>query len=177
MSCNPPIRPNGYASVSLEVSRYLSQTAFQIDRSVDTMLTVATTAIILGGFVIYAFEGIRNRRREIALLRAMGADRRDVLKVQAAEMLVLMFIGLILLIGYSPLLIVNTLMTYSTTSYIFPVSIYAVIPYSQLGVIFIFFTAMVSIFIIAVAALGTRVRLSEALNAAWAETGIMWGEQ
>jgi ABC-type antimicrobial peptide transport system permease subunit len=177
MSSNPPIRPNGYASVSLEVSRYLSQTAFQIDRSVDTMLTVATTAIILGGFVIYAFEGIRNRRREIALLRAMGADRRDVLKVQAAEMLVLMFIGLILLIGYSPLLIVNTLMTYSTTSYIFPVSIYAVIPYSQLGVIFIFFTAMVSIFIIAVAALGTRVRLSEALNAAWAETGIMWGEQ
>ncbi len=177
MSTDPPIYSEGYASTTHEVSNYLSQTAFQIDRSVDTMLTVATTTIILAGFVIYAFEGIRNRRREIALLRAMGADRRDVLKVQAAEMLVLMCIGLILLVGYSPLLVMNTLMTYSTTTYIFPVTIYAVVPYLQLGIIFFFFAAMVSIFIMVVAALGIRVNLSEALNAAWAETGIMWGEQ
>ncbi len=165
-----------WASVSNEVSEYLGMTAYQMDRAVDTMLTVVMVGIIFGAFTVYAVEGFRARKREIALLRAMGASSGQVVKAQGAEMLVLAIISTGLLIGYGPLMIMNTLLTYRVTNYIFPVPIFAVIPWLTLVTIVVFFLASILVFVLAIAFLSSRVSLSEALNASWAESGPYGGD-
>ncbi len=166
----------GWASVSYDVEGFLGQTSYQIDRAVDTMLTITTVAIIFGAFAIYAFEGVTARKREIALLRAMGAERNHVIKAQVAEMAVLMVIGLGLLLIYSPIHITNALLIYNTSTYIFPVSIFPVFPYSTMIAVLIFFIGAISIFILVVASLSTRISLSTSLNATWAESGPYGGD-
>ena len=165
-----------WASVSNEVSEYLGMTAYQMDRAVDTMLTVVMVGIIFGAFTVYAVEGFKARKREIALLRAMGASSGQVVKVQGAEMLILAIISTGLLIGYGPLMIMNTLLTYRVTNYIFPVPIFAVIPWLTLVTIVVFFLASILVFVLAIAFLSSRVSLSEALNASWAESGPYGGD-
>ncbi|MHA1485116.1 MAG: ABC transporter permease, partial [Candidatus Thorarchaeota archaeon] len=165
-----------WASVSNEVAEYLGSTAYQMDRSVDTMLTVVMVGIIFGAFTVYAVEGFKARKREIALLRAMGASSGQVVKVQGAEMLVLAIISTGLLIGYGPLMIMNTLLTYRVTNYIFPVPIFAVFPWLTLVTIVVFFLASILVFVLAIAFLSSRVSLSEALNASWADSGPYGGD-
>ena len=167
---------NDWASVSNEVTEYLGMTAYQMDRAVDTMLTVVMVGIIFGAFTVYAIEGFKARKREIALLRAMGASSGQVVKVQGAEMLVLAIVSTGLLIGYGPLMIMNTLLTYRVTNYIFPVPIFAVIPWLTLVTIVVFFLASILVFVLAIAFLSSRVNLSEALNASWADSGPYGGD-
>ncbi len=165
-----------WASVSNEVSEYLGMTTYQMDRAVDTMLTVVMIGIIFGAFTIYAVEGIRARKREIALLRAMGASSGLVVKAQGAEMLVLAIVSTGLLMGYGPLMIANTLLTYRATYFIFPIPIFAVIPWLTLLTIVVFFLVSILAFVLAIAFLSSRVCLSEALNASWAESGPYGGD-
>ena len=165
-----------WASVSNEVSEYLGLTTYQMDRAVDTMLTIVMVGIIFGAFTVYAIEGIRARKREIALLRAMGASSGQVVKAQGAEMLVLAIVSTGILMGYGPLMIVNSLLTYQVTNYIFPVPIFAVIPWLTLVTIVVFFLVSILVFVLAIAFLSSRVSLSEALNASWAESGPYGGD-
>ncbi|MHA2425330.1 MAG: FtsX-like permease family protein [Candidatus Thorarchaeota archaeon] len=170
------IGPWSWASVSYEVDTYTSQTVYQIDRAVDTMLTIATSVVIFGAFSIYAMEGITARKREIALLRSMGGDRIVVVKAQIAEMLILLIASLVLLVGYGPLHIVNTILTYRSSAYQFPVQVYMTIPWVTLSTVLMFFVGSVLIFIILVATLSSRVKIAESLNASWAESGPYGGD-
>ncbi|MDF1540577.1 MAG: ABC transporter permease, partial [Candidatus Thorarchaeota archaeon] len=165
-----------WSAVTYEIDTYLGQTSYQMDRAVDTMLTISTSAIIFGSFIIYAFEGITARKREIALIRSMGGDRAVVVKSQIAEMIVLLAASIILLMGYGPLHITNALLNYRSSLYIFPVSVFPVIPWVTLLGVFLFFVGSVTIFIVIVAFLGTRVNIAEALNANWAESGPYGGD-
>jgi ABC-type lipoprotein release transport system permease subunit len=165
-----------WASVSNEVSEYLGMTTYQMDRAVDTMLTIVMVGIIFGAFTVYAVEGIKGRKREIALLRAMGASSGQVVKAQGAEMLVLAIVSTGILMGYGPLMIVNSLLTYQVTNYVFPIPIFAVIPWLTLVTIVVFFLVSILVFVLTIAFLSSRVNLSEALNASWAESGPYGGD-
>jgi ABC-type lipoprotein release transport system permease subunit len=165
-----------WASVSNEVSEYLGMTTYQMDRAVDTMLTIVMVGIIFGAFTVYAVEGIKGRKREIALLRAMGASSGQVVKAQGAEMLVLAIVSTGILMGYGPLMIMNSLLTCQITNYIFPVPIFAVIPWLTLVTIVVFFLVSILVFVLTIAFLSTKVNLSEALNASWAESGPYGGD-
>ena len=165
-----------WASVSDDLEEYLGQTSYHMDRAADTMSTIATVAIIFAAFTIYAFEGIMARKREIALLRAIGAQKSHLIKTQAAEMVILLVVSFLLLAIYSPLHIMNTLMTYRASTLSFPVAIFVSIPWLMLLEIMLFFVGSILIFILAIASLSSRVKLSEALNAAWAESGPYGGD-
>jgi hypothetical protein len=106
----------------------------------------------------------------------MGASSGLVVKAQGAEMLVLAIISTGLLMGYGPLMIMNNLLTYRATTLIFPVPIFAVIPWFTLAAIVVFFLASILVFVLAIAFLSSRVHLSEALNASWAESGPYGGD-
>ncbi|MHA1929605.1 MAG: ABC transporter permease [Candidatus Thorarchaeota archaeon] len=165
-----------WASVSFDVELYLSQTTYHMDRAVSTMTTIASVAIIFGAFTIYAFEGITARRREIALLRAIGADMSQVIKAQIAELLVLALVSFGLLAIYGPLHITNALMNYSSSTYTFPEPVFITVPYMMLLEIALFFIGSILIFVIAIAALSSRINLSESLNSSWAESGPYGGD-
>jgi ABC-type lipoprotein release transport system permease subunit len=169
-----------WGSVDFEVAHYLGQVTYHIDRALDTMLTTVTVGVIVGAFTIYAVEGVRARRREIALLRSMGATNSLIVKAQGAELLVLMSLSVLLLGVYGPLFLANSLLTavgtYGSWSYLFPVVIFPVIPWPMMLMVLAFFVVSVSLFIAAIAAFSSSVDLSAALNAAWAEAGPYGGD-
>ncbi|MFW9804253.1 MAG: FtsX-like permease family protein [Candidatus Thorarchaeota archaeon] len=169
-----------WGTVDFEVAYYLGQVVYQMDRAVDTMLTTFTVGVILGAFGIYAVEGITSRKREIALLRSIGARNSLVVGAQGAELLVLTLVSLFLLLGYGPLFIANSLISslgsYSTWSFLFPVAVFPVIPWFTLVIVLMFFIVSTILFIAAIALLGSRVNIAAALNAAWAEAGPYGGD-
>jgi hypothetical protein len=167
-------------SVSTRTDEYLGQVAYHMDRSVDTMLTVLTVGTIMGAFAVYALEGVRARRREIALLRSNGADIGMIIKAQGAEMLVLMLFSLVLLLIYAPLYLtpsVNSASSGIASWYtLYPVSIFPMIPWITIMSVLAFFVASVVIFIGIVAVLGSRINLAATLNATWAEAAPYGGD-
>jgi len=167
-------------SVNTRTDRYLGQTAYHMDRSVDTMLTVLTTGTIMGAFSVYALEGVRARRREIALLRSNGADNSIIIRAQGAEMLVLMLFSLVVLLGFAPLYLTTSINSASTgmASWytVYPISMFAVIPWMTLLTVLAFFVASAVVFIGVVAVLGSRINLAATLNASWAEAAPYGGD-
>jgi ABC-type lipoprotein release transport system permease subunit len=169
-----------WGTVNHEVSYYLGQVTYQMDRAADTMLTTFTVGVILGAFGMYAVEGITARRREIALLRSIGAKNSLVVRAQGAELLVLTLISLFLLLGYGPLFMANSLLSslgsYSAWSFLFPVAVFPVIPWVTLVIVLLFFIVSTVLFIGVIAIMGSRVNIAAALNAAWAEAGPYGGD-
>ena len=171
---------NSWESVTQNVDTYVGNVMYKMERSLDTMLTVLTVGTIVGAFIIYAVEGMRSRRREIALLRSIGASKSLIIKSQAAEMLVLLLFSLLLLLGYSPLFLTTSVasagISYSSWYQIYPISVFPVIPWIDIIVVLTFFIASVSIFILAIAAVSSRINLASTLNTAWAEASPYGGD-
>jgi ABC-type lipoprotein release transport system permease subunit len=174
------IETDGWDSVYSRAHEYVDGAVYRMERAIDTMLTVLTVGSIIGSFSIYAVEGIRTRRREIALLRSTGASKKTILMAQGAEMLILVLFSLFLLLVYSPLFLSTSIASAggSTSGLyeIYPISIFPVIPWNTIFVVLGFFIVTVSIFIIVIAALSSKINLAEALNAAWAEAGPYGGD-
>ncbi len=165
------LNQNLWDSVSSQTDEFLGQTTYHIDRSIDTMLTVLTVGTIMGAFAVYAAEGVRARRREIALLRSAGADSGLIVKAQVAEMSILMLFSFVVLLGYAPLFLSTTISsTMSTSGYVtYPVSVFPIIPWLTIFTVLAFFVVSVMIFIGFVAFFGSRINLAQTLNASWAE--------
>ena len=167
-------------SVQSQVDELVGQTGYEIERAIDTMLTVLTVGTIVGAFALYAAEGVRARRREIALLRSIGAGRDLIAAAQAAEMLVLMIFGLGLLSGYGPLFVGTTVTSAISATmpnaWLFPVSAFVVVPWTTVAIVLLFFFTLVLAFIILISLVSSRIHLASALNAAWAEAGPYGGD-
>lgn len=174
------ILSNTWDSVSSRVDSYVNNVQYSMERAIDTMLTVLTIGTIIGAFIIYAAEGVRSRKREIALLRSIGASRLLVIKSQAAEMLVLLLFSILLLVGYSPLFLTTSISSagtsYSTWYRLYPISVFPVIPWIDIIVVLTFFIACVSIFILIIAVVSSEINLASNLNTAWAEASPYGGE-
>jgi ABC-type lipoprotein release transport system permease subunit len=167
-----------YVSAMNELKEYVSQDAYVMDRGVDTMLTLLAVVTVAGTLTIYASEGLQARRREIALLRAMGAPDALVVKSQSAELMVLALSSVALLGLYAPILIVSSLLSsariYGSSPFEYPIQWYLVIPWPMLLVVLAFFLVCFTLFILAIAVLGSRMNLSDTLNSSWTE-GVFYG--
>ncbi len=164
-----------WASVYREVENYISQDIYVLDRSSDTLLTIISVGSIFGAFIVYAIEGIKSRKREIALLRSLGAKRTLIIGIQATEMLVFLLISVLLLGIFTPVLSVNSLLsavrTYGGVTYIYPSPVTILAPWPLMMIILSFFIFCVTLFIAVIAILSSRVNLSESLNSTWTEAG------
>ncbi len=164
-----------WVSAAREVENYISQDIYILDRSSDTLMTIVSVGAIFGAFIVYAIEGIKSRKREIALLRSLGSERTLIIRIQASEMLVLLLISILLLGLFTPVLSVNSLLAavriYGGVTYIYPSPVTILAPWFLMAVILSFFVLCVVIFIGLVAGLSSRVNLSEALNSTWTEAG------
>jgi len=177
---NVAVQNDEWESVYNRVHEYVDNTQYKMERAIDTMLTVLTVGSIVGAFSIYAVEGLRARRREIALLRSVGASKGTIIRAQGAEMLVLVLFSLFLLLLYSPLFLSTSLTTAggSTSSVyeVYPIAVFTVIPWYTILAVLGFFIITVTMFIVIIAALSSKIKLAESLNAAWAEAGPYGGE-
>jgi hypothetical protein len=169
-----------WEAVSQNVQTYLNNSEYKMERALDTMFTVLTVGTIIGGFTIYATEGISARKREIALLRSLGASTRTIIMALGTEMLVLMLFSILLLAVYAPLFLGTSIYmagTSTTGSFdTYPITIFPIIPWVTFFVVLGFFVVTVTSFIIIIAAFGSRINLANTLNAAWAEAGPYGGD-
>ncbi|MHA1742327.1 MAG: ABC transporter permease, partial [Candidatus Thorarchaeota archaeon] len=170
------VQSSPYSTVMMELRNYVQKSDFAIDRAVDTMVVLGSTAIILAAFLLYASEDMRARKREIALMRAMGASQSQVEKTQIAEMMMLVIGSLFFLLLFAPLFISNALYTTRASLYLFPFTTIVSIPWPMVGGILILFVLSTTLFAIIVARLSIRINLAQALNAAWTEAGPLGGE-
>ncbi len=160
-----------YSDVTSEVAGFLHQEAYEITQSVDTLLTVMSILTVPVVFVLYASENIGHRRREIALLRAAGVTRGEVLKIEATEMAFLTLMATLLLLVIGPIIVSNALLTVHTTSYSYHFVVIPVFPVVLLAAVYLLFLVAAFFFAFLVACFSTRIRLAEALNASWTESG------
>ena len=164
-----------WVSASREVDTYTSQDMYTLDRAADTLMTILSVGTIIGAFAVYAIEGITSRKREIALLRSLGAERNLVIKTQTSEMVVLLLFSLVLLGLFTPVLTVNSLLTavktYGGITYIYPSPVIILAPWSLMLMILSFFISCIVVFIVVISILSSRVSLFESLNSNWTETG------
>ncbi len=164
-----------WVSAIREVEIYTSQDIYTLDRSTDTLLTILSVGAIFGAFAVYAIEGVKSRKREIALLKSLGAERELVIKTQASEMLVLLLISIVLLCLFTPVLAVNSLLaavrTYGGVIYVYPAPVTILAPWFLMALILSFFIFCVGIFIVVIAVLSSRVNMSESLNSTWTAAG------
>ncbi|MBD3407153.1 MAG: FtsX-like permease family protein [Candidatus Lokiarchaeota archaeon] len=176
----PIFQYNLWQSVSNVMDTYQSNSQYHIDRSVDSMLLGIEILVVFGSFLLYAAEGIRNRKREIALLHSLGADRNLIVKAQSAEMFVISFLSIIFLIIYTPVLIINNMSThissYEDYQFMFPITMILSVPWFLLLSILLFFIAAIAIFVIGIAFTTSKVNLAETLNASWTEAGPYGGD-
>jgi len=170
------VQSSPYSTVMMELRNYIQKSDFTIDRAVDTMAVLGSTAVILAAFLLYASEDMRARKREIALMRAMGASQNQVEKTQIAEMMMLVIGSLFFLLLFAPLFISNALYTTRASLYLFPFTTIVSIPWPMVGGILILFVLSTTLFAIIVARLSIRINLAQALNAAWTEAGPLGGE-
>jgi hypothetical protein len=165
------LEESAWVSASREVEIYTLQDIYVLDRSTDTLLTILSVVAIFGAFTVYAIEGVKSRRREIALLKSLGAERNLVIKTQASEMLVLLLISILLLGLFTPVLAVNSLLaaarTYGGVIYVYPAPVTILAPWFVMVLILSFFIFCVVIFIGVIAFFSSRVNLSESLNSTW----------
>ncbi len=171
-----PISAYDYVDVDSEVRSFVETTEYTMDRAVDTMLTVASTLVIFGAIAIYAAEGLSARRREIALMRAMGADKNIIVKTQAAELIVIVATSVLLLLAFAPLFSIITMLIQHTSNMVYPIRVFFSIPYLTLALVLSFFLVSVSLFIVGVSTLAVKIHLAQSLNASWSEGGPMGGD-
>lgn len=175
------IQTNDWDAVDLEVDELTTSSTYQMDSSVDTMLTLSSILLAVGVLTVYTIEGVKHRKREVALLRALGADTKSIMKIQIAEFLFIIIISLILLAGYSPIFIANSLIaslgSYTSWKFHFPIPMFLVIPIYTLMTILAIFLIGLFIFISLMIPLSSKVNLSEALDSTWTLGGFYVEEQ
>jgi len=173
---NRTIGSSDWTSVTKDVSGYLNQAEYRMDSSVDTMFTISMILTMFCAFFVYAGEDVQARRREVALMKAMGSGSTLVAKVQGAEMLVLAISSIALVLVFAPVLMTNALLMYHTSYYIYPTMVTVTIPWIQLATILLLFLGSITAFVVVIACLSPRVKLATALNAVWAEASPYGGD-
>ena len=166
---------NDWAVVDDEIDSYLSTTLYNMDRAVDSMLSIASVFITIGVMTVYATESLRDRKRDTALLRSLGADGIMIAKTQFAELIFLILLSIGLLVLYSPLFVANSLIAsvsaYTSWSFLFPVPMFVTVPsVTLIGVLTFYILCMLAIIII-IAHLSTKIELRNALNSSWTKGG------
>lgn len=165
------LEEDGWVTVDQEVATYVDGIKYSVSRSVDTMATVGMVLVIGGVFGLYASENLRSRKREIALLRSMGGNTADVVKTQIAELVVLTLFAMLLLIIYSPFLVIGNLLSHAQSVTDFPVRVFVVIPWPSLLSIVGFFVGSIIVIVAILAVTNTRINLAQEVNAHWGEAG------
>ncbi|MHA1771940.1 MAG: FtsX-like permease family protein [Candidatus Thorarchaeota archaeon] len=165
-----------YASDAKELQTYLSHSTYMFDGAIDTISVVGSLVVLLVVFLLYGTEDIHSRRREIALLRAMGAGQKGVRRVQVAEMITILLTSSLLLLLFAPIFISSAMMNTSPSNYQWPFLSTIVVPVTLLLGIFFVFVVSVVFFVMLVARYGVKINLAESLNTTWTGVTPLGGE-
>ncbi|MGY5860519.1 MAG: FtsX-like permease family protein [Candidatus Thorarchaeota archaeon] len=169
------IHRNDWATVDNELDSYVATTLYKMDRSVDSMLSIASVFVVIGVMIVYGTESLRGRKRDVALLRSLGADGMTIARAQVAELVFLIILSIGLLLLYSPLFVANSLIAsisnYSSWSFLFPIPMFVTVPWVTLIIVLSFYLICMFALIVVIGLLSTRIELRKALSSSWTKGG------
>ncbi|MFX1602545.1 MAG: FtsX-like permease family protein [Promethearchaeota archaeon] len=117
-----------FGAVSTLMETYTGQASYSRDSAIDSMLTVISVAPVLGAVAVYEMQLARSRRREIALLKSIGAKSRELVRVHLAEVLTIAILSFPVLLVFGSIYMAGSLefsfMKYQIWSYSFPIPIF-----------------------------------------------------
>jgi len=161
-----------WSTVNRELDTYLFTNLYKMDRAVDSMISIVSVFLMLGVMAVYAIESLRAKKRDVGLMRSLGAKKGLIIRVQMTELFFLLIISLLLLSLYAPLFVANSLIAslsaYSSWSFQFPIPIFLVIPWITLLEVLLQFTLTLLIFITAIAVFSYRFDLKDIAGNNWA---------
>lgn len=118
-----------WSSSTADVDTYISQADYVIDRSIDSMITIAMLLSVFVGILTYQISKRYKGRDEYALLKSMGVTDSQITKIRFSESLGLIILSLVIVLFFCPLNIANLLRTsfmeYTIWSYVFPISLFS----------------------------------------------------
>jgi ABC-type lipoprotein release transport system permease subunit len=170
------IYPDYWAGVSQVMDTFAAQPEYTMDRAIDSMVAMMSVGAVLGAATLYEVNLKRTRKREVALLKALGARSKNLLAAHLAEIVVLTILGVFVLIVFGPIFVANSLelslARYRLWSYSFPNLMY-------LGISWTLSLAFVGVLCITAVAgslllfpLLQRFRLRDGLESTWTETSL-----
>ncbi|MCF2137977.1 MAG: hypothetical protein K9W43_12155 [Candidatus Thorarchaeota archaeon] len=165
-----------YVSDDVELQNYKYHSTYMFDGAIDTISVIGSIVVLFVVFILYGTEDIHNRRREIALLRAMGTGQKGVQRVQVAEMLTILLTSTLLLLLFAPIFIYNAMLNTSPSFYQWPFLSTITLPVWHLVGIFFTFVISIVLFVILVARYGAKINLAESLNTTWTGVTPLGGE-
>lgn len=129
----------GYAIASVITEKSSHQSQFIFDSTIDTFLIIIALSSVPVAFLVHFNEQLEDKRKESALLRAIGMKTMQLHKYQVIEMQSIILYSILLIAIGSPILIISSLNVTMYTSTIafsaFPSPILLAIPWIPLFLI------------------------------------------
>jgi ABC-type lipoprotein release transport system permease subunit len=164
-----------WTTVDREFDAYIAATTYELDRSIDSMMTVGSVFVVLGVLTVYTLTNMQGRKRETALLRAMGADSGAIVRIHISEFLATIMLTLAILALYAPLFISNSMSAsinaYRSWAFTFPVAAFPVIPWASLVLVIAINIGAILVFAFMQSVSSSRVQLCQSLANSWAIGG------
>ena len=117
-----------WSSYTADVDRYVSQSDYRFDRSIDSMITILMSLVVFVSLVIYQITQRYSRRNEYALLKSLGISDTQITEIRLSESLGIIILSLIIVLFFGVLNIANLLrmhfIEYAVWTYVFPISMF-----------------------------------------------------
>ena len=170
----------GYAVASSISDQSSHQSLFIFDSTIDTILTIVVLSSIPVAFLIYYYEQLEDKRKESALLRAIGMELTQLHRYEMIETQSVILYGVLLVAVGVPVLIMTSLNIAIFKSAIafkaFPSPIILSIPWIPLFflIAYLFICASVVGFILSL--LNSKYPIIEARRETWADSWCSRGQ-
>jgi ABC-type antimicrobial peptide transport system permease subunit len=99
----------GYAIASVITEESSHQSQFIFDSTIDTFLIIIALSSVPIAFLVHFYEQLEDKRKESALLRAIGMKTMQLHKYQVIETQSIILYGILLIAIGSPILIASSL--------------------------------------------------------------------
>jgi hypothetical protein len=168
-----------WAAVSVAVDGIVRSQGYRMDRVADSMATIISLMTVPIVFLICGLEGGRVFTRENAVLRALGASRRQMLGTQLGRVSGLFVFGFSIasLYGsfYGWLLLQASARQYGLDTTAYPVPVFLTFPLVLMLLLLLLFVSLALLSYLAVGALSGRRDLAHSLDAAWTTSSFYGG--
>ncbi|MFW9891760.1 MAG: FtsX-like permease family protein [Candidatus Thorarchaeota archaeon] len=174
------LEADGWSAVEFEVDALVSQSQYQIDRAIDSMLVMISIFSVVLALTLYRIQGNLHGKRENAILRTLGAGKRNIISTQVHELLGIVILTFFILAIFGPILVINSveagMTTYSIWSFEFPIGPQISINSNMLGFSLGYFIIIPIGLLLLLYARPSHENMTQALDAGWSKRNLDWEE-
>jgi len=117
-----------WSSYTADLDRFVTQSDYRLDRSIDSMVTILMILSVFVSFVTYQVNQRSIRKYEYAMMKSMGISDGQLTEIRISEIIGIIILSLIIVLFFGLLDIANLLRMhfteYAIWKYVFPISLF-----------------------------------------------------